>query len=117
MRKKTYLLVALLLFGKILLAQQVVLYGVVTESDSIAPFVNVAVFNEDDSSMVSGTVSDLSGDYSIDLEKGKYIVKATCIGYKPYFRNVDLSEEDYVNVDIQLELDSEMLGEVRASLL
>lgn len=112
MRKKTYLLVALLLFGKLLLAQQVVLYGVVTESDSIVPFVNVAVFNGDDSSMVSGTVSDLSGDYSIDLEKGKYIVKATCIGYKPYFRNVDLSEEDYVNVDIQLELDSEMLGEV-----
>lgn len=112
MRKKTCLLVALLLFGKILPAQQVALYGVVTESDSIVPFVNVAVFNEDDSSMVSGTVSDLSGDYSIDLEKGKYIVKATCIGYKPYFRNVDLSEEDYVNVDIQLELDSEMLGEV-----
>ena len=92
-------------------AQRAIVYGVITASDSILPFVNVALFNLNDSAMVAGTVSDLSGSYSLSAERGEYILKASHIGYKSYMANFVLTNID-TNINIPMEINSELLDDV-----
>lgn len=77
----------------------------------------VQLLNASDSSYVSGTVSNVDGDFSMNVEKpGRYIIKITNIGYKPIIRNLTLSEgKDFSFGKLNMETDAILLKEVIAN--
>jgi hypothetical protein len=58
-----------------------------------------------------GTTSDIESKYQFtNIAKGKYLVKASFVGYKEY--NKDITIDTTTNFDIQLEEDTKVLQEV-----
>ena len=77
----------------------------------------VQLLNAKDSSYVSGTVSNIDGDFSMNVEKpGRYIIKITNIGYKSITRNLTISEgKDFAFGKLSMETDAVLLKEVVAN--
>lgn len=77
----------------------------------------VQLLNAKDSSYVSGTVSNIDGDFSMNVEKpGRYIIKITNIGYKSITRNLTISEgKDFAFGKLNMETDAVLLKEVVAN--
>lgn len=72
------------------------------------PFVNVAIMNVKDSSVVTGTVSDEEGKFSVTIPDGEFFVRISFIGYETYIS--DITSQD-MGV-IKLNPSKEMLSEV-----
>lgn len=67
-----------------------------------------------DSTFVQGGITDPSGSFSIQLEKGRYVFEFQYMGFIPTFKNVNLDGAKSV-VDlgkVQLKPDQQMLNEV-----
>lgn len=66
------------------------LTGTVVEEENAQPVVQAGVqlLSPADSSMVTGTVTDADGRFSLVAAPGDYILKVTFIGFAPNFRNV-----------------------------
>ena len=61
------------------------------QSEEKLQYVNVAVLQTKDSSMVNCVITDQNGNFSIkNLRYGKYIVKFSFIGYRDVFKNVEI---------------------------
>jgi ferric enterobactin receptor len=58
-----------------------------------------------------GTQTDKEGFYILSVPSGKYTVKYSSIGFRPFLKEVEL-KADQVNQDIQLEEDTKLLDEV-----
>jgi iron complex outermembrane recepter protein len=99
-------------FLLMILAEQVTdaqIFGRITdESDSPLEYAAVAVYNQQDSSLVTGTITDQTGAFRIgDVKKGSYYVVCSFIGFQP--RKVE-------NVRIDSRQDSRNLGSVALKL-
>ncbi|MCA1763753.1 MAG: TonB-dependent receptor family protein [Flavobacteriales bacterium] len=82
--------------------------------DPIA-FANVVLLNPEDSSMVKGATTDLSGSFKMEVAQGTYILRATFLGYAP-LRQTVVVDDAMVNLQkIQLEPAVENLDEVTVS--
>jgi outer membrane receptor protein involved in Fe transport len=80
--------------------------GVVVDSASKQPieYASVAVYKKKDSLLVSGSISNLNGEFVIKgVPAGKYILKSNFIGYKTGKRPVDIVNAS-VNMDHPIEL-------------
>ncbi len=79
-------------------------------------YCSVALFDQTDSTLVTGTISDVEGFFSIpDLPYGRYFLKFTFIGYQEeIIANISISsEQTLVDVgDVQLDVLTENLDEV-----
>ncbi len=82
--------------------QQQQISGTVTHVDGPLPGVTVSVKGKP-----SGTITDLNGHFSLAATSGDILV-FSYIGYK----TVEIPVTDRLTIDIQLEIDSTMLGEV-----
>lgn len=57
-----------------------------TEQNEPLPFANILVLNAADSAVVQGGLSDMEGQFSVNIDKpGSYLVKANMISYQNYF--------------------------------
>lgn len=75
-----------------------------TAGDPI-PFVNLLLSNG------SGVATDLNGFYTLPMQKGKYSVEATAVGYKTIkIDGIEISEDR--QLDLQFEEDRTQLAEV-----
>ena len=55
-----------------------------SKSGQAVEYATVAVLNPKDSSLVTGTVSDERGAFTVKVNNGRYIVRVSFIGYTPY---------------------------------
>lgn len=77
------------------------LAGKVLDSLSSSPlsFATIRVFNAGDKSLVNGTITNETGDFSVDLPYGKYYAEVDFMGYDsykslPFILNKDHEEHD-----------------------
>jgi hypothetical protein len=78
-------------------AQTGSLQGLLTDSDSQAKLsgATVTLLNAVDSQVVSSMVTDPRGRISFrNIAAGKYIIRISMIGYRPYFSDVTLTDEE-----------------------
>ncbi|SMO46895.1 TonB-dependent receptor [Fodinibius sediminis] len=83
------------------------------ENDQPVPYASVAVYDSTETNVVTGTSSDSSGTFRIDVDPGSYVLKITFLSFKPYtepFRVASGETEDLG--DITLNPTAESLGEV-----
>jgi ferric enterobactin receptor len=94
--------------------------GVILDDSSSAPvaFASVALMNAQDSSLLSGVITDDAGKFSFNnLPYGKYTVKATSVGYKTIqVRNIELTRQNKV-VDLREMKMSENVQSISAAVI
>ena len=86
--------------------------GKVIESDSQEPVAQTTVrLLKSDSTMVTGSLTNLDGIFRVKAPaNGNYIVQVTCVGFKPYTKNVKISaDKDIALGTIELKPDAIML--------
>lgn len=75
-------------------------------------YANALLLRANDSTIVSGTISDDKGKFIInDVSKGVYILKATFLGYQDYVKSIDLKSDINIGAIILKEA-LESLSEV-----
>ena len=93
MRKKRCVLTFMLcLLGACLWAQKVTVAGTVIEEDTNEPVFSASVvLLKPDSTLATGVSSDMNGKFSIaNVNPGKYIFRITFVGFKPYYKDLQL---------------------------
>ncbi|MCH7412770.1 TonB-dependent receptor family protein [Belliella sp. R4-6] len=96
-------------------AQSIEIKGKVIEAESSDPleFANIALLSTEDSTLVTGGMSELDGTFSFTSSPGNYILRVGFIGYESRFRNVTVGEKEVVNVgNVRLRKDAQNLDEV-----
>lgn len=94
-----------------------IIKGKVVDAESQFPleFATVTLFNREDSSLVTGAITDETGSFLLETKFGNYYIQVEFLAFKSKtIKNISLTREDPV-ADlgiIQLESDSKMLMEV-----
>jgi len=86
--------------------------GKVLESDSQEPVAQTTVrLLKTDSTLVTGTLTNLDGLFRVKVPSaGNFIVQITCVGFKPYTKNVKVTaDKDIALGTINLDPDAIML--------
>ena len=86
--------------------------GVVVESDSQEPVAQTTVkLLRSDSTLVTGGLTSLEGKFRVSAPKaGTYILQVTCVGFKPYTKRINVSEDKDVALGtLELKPDAIML--------
>jgi len=98
--------------------QPISVKGSVMDSLSSQPieFASVVVYKFSDNSMVTGSITNKKGEFSIDIQSGKYYVKTSFVGYKTKIIPIEISSvSDGKIKPIQLIGSVTSLGEVEIS--
>jgi len=86
------------------------------ETDKPIEFVSVAIFNDHDQELITGTVTKIDGSFAIKgIDKGKYYIEVSFIGYEKRIVKEIWIEASKSNIDIGkviLPRDIETLDEV-----
>lgn len=81
------------------------------EKGTIQPFVNLILLTIPDSTLVTGMVSDEVGGFKFsNLKSGKYLLKASSIGFFSYYSNLTIPQNQ--TIDIILQANAALLTEV-----
>ncbi|WP_299233135.1 TonB-dependent receptor [uncultured Bacteroides sp.] len=69
--------------------------GVVVDADDKMPVMQatVQVLSPKDSTMITGNITDMDGKFSLNTKLGKYLLKVSFVGYKPVYKNVEISRQ------------------------
>jgi hypothetical protein len=103
---------ALLLFTNILYGQSVLTGKIVDKTDGEpVAFAQVALLNPD-STTVTGATTDINGKFSLEAEKGTYLLKAVFLGYEKLYRTINLNKEQINLGKLIMMKSSEVLDEV-----
>ena len=95
------------LFGSLSFGQATLNGKVVNANNEILPFATVAIKNSN-----IGTTTDAKGNFSLKLKAGTYSVIATFMGYNPTEKSVTLSNNQSLDVVLQLSASDIELDEV-----
>ncbi|MBC9797267.1 outer membrane beta-barrel family protein [Sinomicrobium weinanense] len=111
--KWAFFVFGIMFFPSVLFAQDHSLKGKIVDAvQAPLSFVNVLLLKEEDSTVVQGTSSDGNGIFNIHyIEDGRYIIKATYIGYRSYVKRVEVKEDLDIGV-LSLIENREKLSEV-----
>ena len=109
---KTRVLYLFLLLPLLIIAQDFTIFGIIKDSkNNPVTYANVVILNQTDSTVVSGSISDENGVYTIDnLKEGNYKVKASFLGFKTYLETISISGDKELNINLIEE--NETLNEV-----
>ena len=108
--KRFFLCMLMVASAMLAMAQHVT--GIVIESDSQEPVAQTTVrILKSDSSLVTGGLTDLDGKFRVKAPSaGKYIVQITCVGFKPFTKQVQLTAEKELSLGtVSLSPDAIML--------
>ena len=114
-----FLLLALLTLSYNIFATEVVSHAepeikgkvIDVETDGPLEYATVSLFNSQDSTLVTGVITDMKGEFSLKTKPGKYYVVIQFMGYEPKTININLKEK--VNLgNIIMRPDSALLEEV-----
>ena len=110
MRK--HLFIILFLLSNLVVMAQRHVSGVVVESDTQEPVAQTTVkLLRSDSTLVTGGLTSLDGKFRVSAPKaGKYILQVTCVGFKPYTKRVNVTDDKDVALGtLELKPDAIML--------
>ena len=114
-----FLLLALLTLSYNIFATEVVSHAepeikgkvIDIETDGPLEYATVSLFSSQDSTLVTGVITDMKGEFSLKTKPGKYYVVIQFMGYEPKTININLKEK--VNLgNIVMRPDSALLEEV-----
>lgn len=97
------------------------IYGRVKDADdsSFIPYATIALFKEDDSALITGSISDDSGSFHVEsIPEGKYYVEINFIGYNKHVIKEVVVDKTNRSVDlgvISLEKAYQVLDEIEIS--
>jgi iron complex outermembrane recepter protein len=104
-----------LLFAMNAASQTFTVKGKVTDRESGDPmeFANIALLNPNDSSMVTGIMSELDGSFIIDSDMGEFLLRVGFMGYESAFKSISVGDKSVLNVgNIRIRTDATNLQEV-----
>ena len=110
MRK--HLFIILFLLSNVVVMAQRHVSGVVVESDSQEPVAQTTVkLLRTDSTLVTGGLTSMEGKFRVTAPKaGNYILQVTCVGFKPYTKRVNVTDDKDVALGtLELKPDAIML--------
>lgn len=86
------------------------------KSEQSIPYASISLYNANDSSLITGTVSGTDGHFAITkVASGEYDLRVSFMGYQTVTRKIDLtSQENYHTGTILLQAASVKLGEAVA---
>lgn len=115
--KRTFFVLIFLVFSSIGWSQTFSVAGSVKDlNNQPVAFANILMLQSNDSTAVTGTSSDENGNFVIsNLIPETYILKTSFIGYKDYFKPINLLE-NISNMSIVLEESVEALNEVQITV-
>ncbi len=97
--KRSILLTILILSGFLCIGQErVTVSGYVKDADTGETLIGASIYNKKDP--VEGVSSNTYGFYSITLEKGKYTLAYTFMGYTSVELSLDLQKDTSINVEL-----------------
>ena len=82
--------IPLLAFSSVLFAQRGTVSGQVTDAGTSEGLIGVQVYIP---SLATGAVTDIEGNYSIDLPNGSYLIKVSYIGYSTIEQTIEVSDQ------------------------
>ncbi|MDZ7694937.1 MAG: carboxypeptidase regulatory-like domain-containing protein [Balneolaceae bacterium] len=114
-----FTLVLLLVFStQITLAQQTTknatIEGTVFNGEGQAVTnASVAIYDSTQSNIRTGTTSDTTGAFSINVQPGNYVVQVSFVSYQDYNERVDISSGETLSMgEITLQSSNQQMGEV-----
>lgn len=96
-------------------AQNFNVTGKVIDGNNLKPFeyVDVTIYDNSGSKIITGGFSDIDGEFNIEVSKGSYLLKASFMGYKDYEKRFTTGEDKEIKLGrIVLKEDSKRLDEV-----
>lgn len=83
-------------------------------SESPLEFATISILTPQDSSIISGEITNLEGSFELDLDYGQYLIKVEFIGYRPNYKQIQVDEStSMLNLGaIVLQSDAQVLAEV-----
>jgi len=117
--QRTTLCILILVFSsRLAVAQDTLLNvkGAIYDENNVSlPFTSVYLFNIPTTSKpIKGIQSDENGVFSLDIQPGKYQLRITLVGYKPYVKELTLNSSSNIG-KIFLETDQKVLAEVNVT--
>ena len=115
-----YIFLALLIIGQSAKASDIKfkITGKLIENETAIPipYVTVTINNKEDDSIVTGTITDESGNFTLEkITQGAYYMKFSFLGYKEYIiENIEFNEKSGI-IDLgilKLQPDTNTLNEV-----
>lgn len=112
--KSLHIGVVILFFAINALGQSYLITGSLIDEDSNpVSFANIALYEQADSVLVHGDVSDETGKFLIEADAGKYYLKITFVSYEEkIIPSVEISNKPIRLGTIVLSENSDLLGEV-----
>ena len=113
--KKFFIAIFFAVLGVAALQAAEITGRVVDADGNVMEFVNVALKMAERDEIVSGGITDLQGNFTLEsLPAGKYRLEISFVGYVPYSQTVEVQRlNQTINLkEIKLTEDSQMLGEV-----
>lgn len=95
---RTILCAFLLVFTSGLMAQQVTLSGSITDSSTGETLIGATVFVD---GQQTGVSTNVYGFYSLSLKPGTYTINYSYIGYKTLQKQLELSEDLKLNIELE----------------
>ena len=77
-KRKTYFAILILLTSYVVLGQEATLTGKVIDNEDLEPLIGVNIFSENN----IGAITNMNGEYKINLPPGKHKVTFQFIGYQ-----------------------------------
>jgi len=108
MNKQFFLLLLLILLSALSYGQLYKLSGIVTDKNKD----QLALASVEIKELKKGTISKDDGSFNFFLERGKYTLVVSMMGYQPIVRIVFINNEDVVENVLMEESESSTLGEV-----
>lgn len=108
MNTRRITLIIFLLLPIFLVAQEYSISGFVKDQiDTPIPYSNIIILKPQDSTLVTGAISDDNGSFKIEnLQQNSYILKATFLGYKTFFKNLQINKDAKLNITLFEDLES-----------
>src|SRR5690554_8228355 len=104
MRTIIFLFALLLSVSSFAQAQTGMIKGTITSQENSEPlsFSNVAVYQVSDSSLITGSITDADGRFSITIKDGVYYLKISAVGFATYHsQNVSVNARHQI-IDLSI---------------
>ena len=104
-----FLLLALLTLSYNIFATEVVSHAepeikgkvIDIETDGPLEYATVSLFSSQDSTLVTGVITDMKGEFSLKTKPGKYYVVIQFMGYEPKTININLKEKKFLSYIVE----------------
>ena len=112
-----YIFISLMLFISVKINAQTITGTTTDETNQPIEFVNVALYSLPDTLLITGTTTDLKGDFTMDippLEKKDILLRASFIGYMTYEQKIEIPK---ISSSISVVLQEESVGLNEVSII